>query len=216
MASIFIRTVIMFIILSLIMKVMGKRQIGELEVGELVSTVLMSEIAGLPISDPDIPLFNAIIPIAFIFSAEVILSVIKNKSSSAKRTIEGEPSFIIYKGKLLQKKLYENRISMNELLSELRLQGIADIKEVNYAILEANGKLSVLKYDNQKEEIESGIAHTLIIDGEVLISNLQSLGYSQSWLKSRLKEKGVGADQVFLMTVNDRADINIIIKEETK
>ncbi len=213
MASIFIRTVIMFLILSLIMKVMGKRQIGELEVGELVSTVLMSEIAGLPISDPDIPLLNAIIPITFIFSSEVILSVIKNKSSRAKRTIEGEPSFIIYKGRLLQKRLYENRISINELLSELRLQGVEDIVQVNYAILEANGKLSVIKHENVKN---NGLAHTLIIDGEVLHSNLASLGYSESWLKKRLCEKNISADAVFLMTVNDEGKINTVLKDERK
>jgi uncharacterized membrane protein YcaP (DUF421 family) len=211
MASIFIRTVIMFIILSLIMKVMGKRQIGELEVGELVSTVLMSEIAGLPISDPDIPLLNAIIPIAFIFSSEVILSIIKNKWVLAKRTIEGEPSYIIYRGRLLQKTLYENRISINELLSELRLQGVYDIKDVEYAIVEPSGKLSVMKCD---EENKGGLAHTVIIDGEIVKSNLKSLDITDGWIRKILNQKKLSAKDVFLMTVNDKRDINIILKEE--
>ena len=212
MASIFIRTVIMFVILSLIMKVMGKRQIGELEVGELVSTVLMSEIAGLPISDPDIPLLNAIIPIAFIFSSEVILSIIKNKWAGAKRAIEGEPSYIIYRGRLLQKKLYENRISINELLSELRLQGVYDRKDVDYAIVEASGKLSVIKCD---AENKGGLAHAVIIDGEIVKSNLKSLDITDGWIRKILNQKKLNAKDIFLMTIKDKRDINIILKEET-
>ena len=160
MASIFIRTLIIYLFLSISLKIMGRRQIGELEVGELVSTLVISEVAALPIADPDIPLMNAIIPVLFIVCLEIIISSAKNKSEKLKKYIEGEPIFLIYKGKLQQKQLKENRISVNELLCELRMQGCADINDVCYAVLEQNGKLSVFENDES-------FTHTLIIDKTV-------------------------------------------------
>ena len=148
MASMVIRTLIIYVLLNITLRIMGKRQIGELDVEELVSTLLISEIAALPIDDTDIPLFNAIIPVVLILSLEIILSTLKNKSEKLKRRIEGEPSYIIYKGKLMQKNLADNRISINELLSELRVQGAADISDVYYAVLEQNGTMSVIKRDD--------------------------------------------------------------------
>ena len=106
MVSIIIRTAIIYILLSFELRIMGKRQIGELDVSELVSTLLISELAAIPIDDPDIPLLNAIIPMLFILSAEILLSTVKNKSEKLKRIIDGEPTYIIYKGRLLQSALY--------------------------------------------------------------------------------------------------------------
>lgn len=208
MTSIVVRTVIVYIILSFALRIMGKRQLGELNVGELVSTLLISEIASIPIDDPDIPLLNAIIPILLILSLEIILSTIKNKSEKMKRLIEGEPEYIIYKGRLLQKSLTKNRISINELLSEMRSQGVGDISDVYYAIVEQNGSLSLLKRN------ESKMAHAVIIDGSIIKDNLKAYGYNEQWLMKRLQENGARVDEIFLMTVNDDGKINIIIKED--
>ena len=208
MASILLRTLIIYVLLSFSLKIMGKRQIGELEIGELVSTLLISEIASISIDDPDIPLLNAILPILLIFSIEIILSSIKNKSDKMKKLLEGDPVYIIYKGKLLQKALDDNRMSLNELLSEMRLQGIGDISEIRYAILEQNGKLAILK-----NGIDGNIAHTLIIDTVVQESNLKNLGYDEVWLKKELKGAGVKREEVFLMTVDDSLKTNIIKKD---
>ena len=186
---------------------MGKRQLGELDVSELVSTLLVSEIASIPIDDPDIPLMNAIIPILFILSVEVIISTLKNKSERLKRTIEGKPEYIIYKGRLLQGSLKKNRISVNELLSELRAQGVGDMTDVYYAALEQNGSLSVIKQD------DGPLAHAVVIDGNVLSENLRSLGLNEEWLTKQLKSNKVKKDEVFLMTVTDEKQINIIRKE---
>ena len=143
--SIVIRTVILYILLSFSLRITGKRQLGELDVSELVSTLLISEIASIPIDDPDIPMLNAIIPILLIASIEILISAIKNRSERLKAIVEGTPDYIIYKGRILQQRLYDNRISINELLSELRTQGIGNISEVEYAILEQGGSLSVMK-----------------------------------------------------------------------
>ena len=208
MASILIRTLIIYVLLSFSLRVMGKRQLGELDVGELVSTLLISEIASIPIDDPDIPLLNAIIPILFILTMEIILSTIKNKSEKLKLTLEGKPTYIIYKGRLLQTALKENRISINELLSELRSQSIGDIKDVYYAAVEQNGVLSVIKTD------QSGMAHAIIIDGTLMEDVLRAQGYDERWVKKQLKEQKTEIDKVFLMTVTDEGEINIIERED--
>ncbi len=208
MASVLIRTIIIYIFLSFALKLMGKRQIGELETSELISALLISEVAALPIDNPDIPLSSAIFPTLLIIALEILLSFIKNKSDRLKRTVDGEPTFIIYKGRLRQEVLRENRISMNEVLSELRVLGVGDIEDADYVILEQNGKLSVLQKNRDK------LAHTIIIDGEVNEGALKALGYNREWLKKRLDELHCKKQDLFLMTVGDDGKINIIKEEK--
>ncbi len=207
MASILIRTIVIYILLTISLRIMGKRQIGELDVGDLVSTLLVSELAAIPIDDPDIPLMNALIPILIVISLEIILSTIKNKSSFLKRTFDGEPVYIIYNGRLLQKSLRDNRISLDELLSELRSQGVFDICEVEYAIIEQNGTLSVKKYDGES------IAHTLLIDGEILTDSLYRLGLDKRWVEKRLAELELSVSDTFLLTVDGDGKTTVIKKE---
>ena len=208
MISIFIRTIIIYIVLSVMLKIMGKRQIGELEVNELVTTLLISEIGALPISDSDIPLLASIIPILFIASTEVIISIVKNKSALIKRVVEGEPSYIIYKGRLRQKALCKNRISINEVLTEMRTQGIADLSDVRYAILEQNGKISFLKASDSPN-----ISKTLVVDTKPNVKSLKEEGLSMEWLEKKLKEEKTHLDEVFLLTVNEDGIVSIIRKE---
>ena len=209
MTSIFIRTIIIYVILNIMLKIMGKRQIGELEVNELVTTLLISEIGALPISDTNIPLLPALIPILFISSAEVIISIVKNKSAKIKKAVEGEPVYIIYKGSLRQKALADNRISINEVLTEMRIQGIADISDVRYAILEQNGKLSFLKASDSPN-----IATALVIDTTPDENSIKEAGVSVEWVRERLAERSTSLSEVFLMTVNESGHINIIKKDE--
>lgn len=210
MVSIAIRTLLIYIFLTFSLRVMGKRQLGELNVGELVSTLLISEIAAIPIADPDIPLLNAVIPLFLILSVEIILSTVKNKSQRLKNSFEGKPSYIIYKGRLLQKELSDNRISINELLSELRCQGIGDICEVEYAIIEQNGSLSVIKKQ------QNNMSHPIIIDGELITDTLASEGKDKKWLHSVLKKNHVREEDVFLMTITDNEQVHITKKENIK
>ena len=207
MASIVIRSAIIYFMLMIFLRIMGKRQIGELDVSELVCTLLISEIAAIPIDDPDIPLLNAVIPSMLILSAEILISTLKNKSERLKRAFEGVASYIIYKGRLLQNALRDNRMSVNELLSQLRAQGVGSIDEVYYAAVEKSGSLSVLKRG------ESELAHTIIIDGSIIEENLNSLGYNEIWLEKRLKERSAKRGDIFLMTVTDDGQIGIIMKD---
>lgn len=207
MASIVIRTIIIYILLTFSLRIMGKRQIGELDVGDLVSTLLISELAAIPIDDPDIPLLNMVIPTFLILALEIIISSLKNKSERLKGIVEGEPTYIIYKGRLSQKTLAENRISVNELLAEMRSQGISDIGEISYAIIEQDGKLSLIK------NTDTPLSHPIVIDGEIKNKYLTKLGYNEAWLEERLKERSAEVSEILLMTVNDNGDISIIKKD---
>ena len=207
MISIFTRTVIIYLLLTISLKIMGKRQIGELEVGELISTFLISEIISIPIDTPEVPLLNAVIPLLFILSIEVIIPFIKNKSRRLKSVIEGTPVLIIYQGKMNQRELYLNRISINEVLTEMRAQGIGDIASVDFCILEASGKLSFF------ESGGSDVSFPVVVDGAVNEENTRRLGVSQKWIEKILGSKH-RIDDVFLMTANTSLDYNIIYKEE--
>jgi len=209
MASIFFRTIIIFILLSVAMRAMGKREIGELEVGELIVMLLVSEICSIPIDDPNIPLLNAIIPVIFIVSAEIILSFIKNKSLKLKKAFDGEAVFIIYKGKLNQKALIDNRISLEEFFCSLRQSGIGSVSDVEYCLLEANGKVSIIERGDT-----SDFDHVIITDGEIDKKNLDMSGYDEKWLKHTLGKRDI--NDVFLLTVKDDGSTNIIIKEDRK
>ena len=210
MVSIVIRTLIIYVLLTISLRVMGKRQLGELNVSDLVSTLLISEIAAIPIADPDIPLLNAVIPLFFILSLEIILSTVKNKSEKLKNSLEGKPTYIIYKGRLLQSELVKNRISINELLSELRYQGVGDILDVEYAIIEQNGSLSVI------EKSKNDMTHPLVIDGEIIKETLTMIEKSEKWVYAKLEEQKTKKEDVFLMTVSDAGKINIIKKEPSE
>ena len=210
MASTLIRTAIIYTLLTFTLRLMGKRQIGELDIGDLVSTLLISELAAIPIDDPDIPLLNAIIPILFIFALEILLSTIKNKSAKLKSVLDGDECFIIYKGRLLQDALTENRLSLNELLSALRGAGVGDISDVEYAILEQNGTISIM------ERGKSNLAHPVIIDGDIVKKGANAAGISKEKISRALSEAKLTEGDVFLMTIDDSDKVRIIKKESKK
>ena len=206
MAAIFVRTLIIFVLVGFFLRLMGKRQIGELEISELISTFLISEIAALPIADPDIPLLNGIIPSLLILVLEVIISAFKNKSEKLKSIIDGEPVYLIYKGKLFQDKLTKNRLSVNELLAAARSSGIGDFSKIYHAILEQNGQISVFKKDDD-------FSIPLIIDGEISEYNLEISSLDRSCLSEILEKRGLSIDKVFLLTASAKNKIKIVRKE---
>ena len=223
MSTIFFRTVIIYILLSVVLRLLGKRQVGELEVSELVSTLILSELAALPIDDPDIPLLYALIPISLILSLEIIVTFLKNKLPIFKSIFETRPSFLIERGVIRQDEMQKLRISVDELLGELRLQGYGDPADIYYAILEQNGQLSVipraeksapLREDLPIKITEEGMAHPLIIDGVIYEDSLNRVNKSKSWLVNTCKKKGYELKDVFLCTMNDAGDICIYKRKD--
>ncbi len=218
MPTIIIRAVIIYITLMVMIRISGKRQVGQLDITDFVTTILLSEIACLPIDDPDIPLLYAIIPIAVIVCLEIILTFIKNKSSVLKKLFESKCCILIEKGKIIPKALQKTRISVEELLGELRLKGIPRIEEVYYAIIEHNGNISVipksqrqpLTPDDAKIEVEeSGITHTLIVDGQINESGLKKRGKSEKWLYEILGKYNLSPENIFIMSIDDNKKIYI-------
>ena len=225
MITVFARTFIVYFLLLLFMKILGKRQVGELEISELVSTLLISEIAAVPIENFEIPLVNTAIPLFLIIFLEIILSFTATKCEWFKRFITGKPSILISRGVLDVCELAKTRLSVEELVSELRLKGIGSIEEVDYAILEQNGQISViqkkLRSPVTSEELglsvsEEGISHLIIVDGHLKEANLIASKKDISWLNAELKRIGKRKEDIFLMSVNDAGKTYIINKKEKK
>jgi len=224
MVTILFRTVIIYLILTVTMRIMGKRQLGELEPSELVTTFLLSEIASLPITNLDIPVMFAVIPIITLLSLEVFASVLLIKVPALKNLLSPRPNVLIDKGKLRQDELQKLRISTDEFLSELRQSGITDFSEVYYAILEENGKLSVIPKAKHSPPTakqmgipvsESGISHILVSDGKLNRHGIKTLGLTSADIKQYLTENSLSLGEVFLLTRNDGGYYNIILKEKS-
>lgn len=222
MVSVFFRTLLIYIFLLAAMRLMGKRQIGELQISELIVTFMLSELAVNPIANPSMPLMHAVIPILQLLSTELILSFWMTKSNRMKRLLTGSPAMLICRGKLDQKVMAENRLEVDELLSEMRQSGIVSLEDVEYAILEENGKISLfpkagrgaLTYNEMQNGTQkNGIAHSIIIDGEIRTEQLAVAGKDEKWLKKVLKKERVCLAGVFLMTVDDEGEIYLIRKE---
>lgn len=225
MLTIFFKSLLVYVVLCIAMRILGKRQLGELEVSELVTTILISEIASIPISNPEMPLYQSMIPLFLIISFEVICSFLLSRYTKLKNIISPSPSTLIYKGRINQKELRKNRISPEELLSELRLKNIPDPSHVEYAILEQNGMLSVIpKIAHQQvtlndlkiDATDSGITHIIISQGVWDEHNLKILNKSKSYFEKYLQKNNLSYKDVFLLTIDDTDSKSLIIKENSK
>lgn len=222
MLTVFLRTLIIYVVLIGAMRIMGKRQIGELEVSDLVTTLLLSEIATLPIENSDIPLSFSIIPIITVLTIEVVSSVVSKKCPKVSNVLNSNPNMLVCRGKLDQKELERSRISIEELISEIRQAGYSGINEVQYAILETGGKITVIPKvayravtlgDLKISEKESGIAHIMVSNGMINEPNLNFIGKDAKWLRNRLKKRHTDIDDVLLMTIDDDMNETVIKKE---
>lgn len=207
-----IRTVILYILLIVGVRLMGKRQVGELEPSELVLSLVIADLAAVPMQDFGIPLVAGVVPILCLLALTMILSVLTMKSIRLRDLLCGRPSIIIRDGTLDQKEMARNRLTVDELLEELRNRGYTNLGDVKYAVLETNGQLSVLPYDNRKPPSarqlgikveEQPLSYVLISDGKVLEHNLTTLGYDRAWLKQQLDTHQCSDPRsVFLLLAN--------------
>lgn len=204
-----IRTLILYILVVAAVRVMGKRQIGELQPSELVVAIMISDLAAVPMQTIDIPLLSGIVPVLTLLVAEVTMSFISMKSRRARRYITGEPSVIILKGKINEKELEKSRFTLNDLMEELRLSGHPDLTAIDMAILETNGEISVIEED--KDGMKE-FPYMIIADGEVNGSELKRSGKDEGWLKNKL---GGEVKDVFLAILNPDGNL-FVQKKETK
>lgn len=211
----FLRTIILYILITAGVRLMGKRQVGELEPSELVLSLIIADLASVPMQDYGIPLLTGIVPILTLLSLTMILSVLTMKSVRFRAIMCGRPSVIICNGAVNQREMAKNRLTVDELLEELRGKGYTDLAQIKYAILETNGLLSILPYANQKPPTardlkisveEGGLPRVVVSDGRLLEHNLKLLGHDRPWLDRQLSQRGLrDIADVFLMLV-DEAD----------
>ncbi len=222
MLTTIIRVVILYLFVSATIRIMGKRNIGELQPTELVITLLLSEFASIPIEDNSVPLINSLIPVMILISLEIINSVISMKSTKFRNISDGNALLIIKDGKLDQKQLKKLRFTVDDVLSALRQKDVFDINEVAYAIIETNGTLSVLlkpqfqnatKQDVKVKTKNDGYTCPVIIDGVVLKKNLDVLEINKEDIEKILEKKKVHKKQIFLMNIDKNKNAEIIFKE---
>lgn len=197
------------------MRVMGKRQIGELEVSELVTTLMLSEIAIMPIENQNFPMIYAIIPIITLLAFEVFSSMILIKMPFFRNVVSARPNILIRDGQIIQKELRNNRISVEELMSELRSANCPDVSSVAYAILEKNGKMSIIPKKSSDESGANGIMHPIIIDGKLCKHNLTVSGKTKEWLSEELSALPCSIKKIFLFAVDDSGK-TILLRKENK
>ncbi|HJC00696.1 MAG TPA: DUF421 domain-containing protein [Candidatus Flavonifractor merdavium] len=222
----FLRTIILYAFIIIGIRLMGKRQVGELEPSELVLALLIADLAAVPMQDFGIPLLTGLIPILTLLCLTMALSVLTMRSVRFRAVLCGRPSVIVENGKLRQNEMKKNRFTLDELMEELRMQGITDLSTVKYAILETNGQLSVLPYAAQQPVTaqqmgltpqEPGLPMVIINDGRLITRSLHSRGLNEEWLEKQLRQHHVkGTQDVFLLTVDEENRVYLSKKEVEK
>lgn len=220
------RTVVLYALIILGIRLMGKRQVGELEPSELVFTLLIADLAAVPMQDFGIPLITGVVPIVTLLCVTLLLSVLTVKSIRFRAILCGKPSIVVENGKLCQKEMVKNRFTLDELSEELRIQGITDIKTVKYAILETNGQMSVLLKSEERpvtakqmgvKTEETGLPTPVISDGRVMEENLVRRGLSREWVEMELKRRQVkDTGEVFLLSVDEMGQTYFAAKEKER
>lgn len=223
MTSLIIRTLIIYFSLLLTMRLLGKRQLGEMELSEFVVAALIADIAAIPLQDTSLPIYRGLIPISVLYCCELLISILSLKSIRLRSFLFGKPSILVSSGKINQHEMRKNRFTCDELMQELRGQGIIDISEIQYAILETNGKLNIITTPDSSPVTASQMGikteridypFVIISDGRIISENLEKLGRDEKWLQKQFKTKHITSPkEVFLMTADLSDKIFWALKE---
>lgn len=220
-----IRTTILYIFVTIGIRLMGKRQIGDMQPNELVVTLLISEIAAIPLQDTTQPVINGVVAIFVLVIIEILLSSISMKSMFVRKALSGQSVIIIKNGEIDQKAMRKVRLTLIDLVELLRAQEVFDINEVAYAILEVNGSLSVLLKNAEqpatKQDLSvalqpDGLQLPVIVDGKIINDSLKANGISKSELQGILKDKKINSSEVFLMMLDGVGNYRIIKQENNQ
>ncbi len=223
MAINFIRAAIIYVVIIIAVRLMGKRQVGELKPHELVITILISAIAVIPLEENSMPLANCLVPIMLFVSLEIIMSVISMKSLWFRNLLQGRPIFIIRQGKLDQKKLKQLRLTMDDVVDALRQKDIFDISQVEDAVIETNGSISVLpkaEYqsitasDINLSVKEKGMPVAIVIDGKPVNEYFNEYKLKDSEIELVLQTVNRDVEKIMLLTIDDDGNTYLIEKEK--
>ncbi len=220
----FARTIILYVIIIVGIRLMGKRQVGELEPSELVLSLLIADLASVPMQDVELPLHTGVVPMLTLLAITMAMSVLTVKSIRFRTLLCGQPSIVIKGGKIVQREMAKTRLTIDEVLEELRSQGYTDLSTIAYAILETNGMLSVLPYANQKppsaldlgvQVSDGGLPQILISDGNLIAKNLAMQNHDIPWIEDKIAQLGIAQiKDIFLMTIDESGAIYYALKEK--
>ena len=225
MLIILIRTIMLYILVLLVMRFMGKREIGQLQPFELVISIMIADLASTPMSDIGIPIFNGIIPILGLLIMHLVISVANLKSIRFRQIICGKPSILVYRGRIDEKAMKAERYTVNELQERLRGKNVFNIGDVEYAILETSGEINViLKPEKQIPTIDDmnikkeyqGIAYDLVVDGVIQYDNLKKLNKDYKWLKKQINGFGYEPESALIVTIDGNNNIFFQEKDDVK
>ena len=212
----FIRSIILYIIVLVVMRLMGKREIGQLQPFELAISIMIADLASIPMSDSGIPITNGIIPILGLLVMHLIISIINMKSIKGRGIICGKPSILIYRGRIDEKVLKKERFTINELEERLRGNNIVNIGDVEYAILETNGQVTVIQKPDKRNTIPAdfniqpeyeGIRDDLVIDGKIMYDNLKQIGKNYEWLRKQVNKFNIKPEEALLVTLDGKGQM---------
>ena len=212
----FFRAIVLYLVVLLVMRLMGKREIGQLQPFELAISIMIADLASIPMTEIGIPIFNGIVPILVLLVMHLVISVINLKSLRAREIICGKPSILIYRGKINEKALVKERFTINELEERLRGNNVVNLGDVEYAILETSGQVTVIQKPEKRTTIPEdfnilpeyeGIPYDLVIDGKVMEANLQAIGKNYNWLKKQTEAFGIKPEEALVVTLDGKGQI---------
>ena len=212
----FFRAIILYIIVLIVMRAMGKREIGQLQPFELAISIMIADLATIPMSEIGVPITNGIVPILGLLLMHLIISILNMKSFRARQIICGKPRILIYRGKIDEKALKKERFTINELQERLRGKDITSLGDVEYAILETSGDVTVIKKPEKRGTIPEdfniqtdyeGITYELVIDGQVMYDNLKAIGKNYEWLKKEVGKFKIKPEDALVVTIDSKNQI---------
>lgn len=219
-------TAILYLIVVVALRLLGKRHIGDMQPSEFVVTILLSEMATIPLQDPEQPLLNGIVPILVLLAYELLLSFGFIKSRLLWRLFEGKEVILVRQGMIDERAMRRNRVTLSELFEMLRLQGYTDLSQLRYAIFETNGQLSVIPYEAHKPATpsdlsvavtEPGLPQILISDGKIMPHKLQKTGLNEAWLQAELSSRGIkSVKDVFVFTRDECGNVYCVTRKKRR
>ena len=212
----FFRAIVLYIIVLVVMRLMGKREIGQLQPFELAISIMIADLASIPMTEIGIPITNGIIPILGLLIMHLIISIINMKSIKAREIICGKPRILIYRGKIDEKALIKERFTINELEERLRGNNIMNLGDIEYAILETSGQVTVIPKPEKRNVIAEdlnitpefeGIPYDLVVDGKVMNKNLKKIGKDYNWLKKEVRKFNMNPEEALIVTYDGKGQI---------
>ena len=221
----FIRTIVLYIIVLIVMRLMGKREIGQLQPFELAISIMIADLASIPMSDNGIPISNGIIPILGLLVMHLVISMINMKSMKSRAVLCGKPTILIYRGRIDEKALKKERFTLNELQERLRGNNIVNIGDVEYAILETSGQVTVIQKPNKRTTIPEdfnimpeyeGITYDLVVDGKIMKENLKQIQKEEDWLRKQVAKFNINIEDALIVTYDGKGQIFCQEKEQKR